>query len=101
MTLEFLPEASAELYEAAEYYESKQEGLGMRFRGEISEICHLIVEHPSLWRERPGGYRRVNCPVFPYFIAYFIRGDRIVIAAVAHGHRHPDYWKHRLGGDKP
>jgi hypothetical protein len=31
MTLDFLPAASAELYEAAEYYESNQEGLGWRF----------------------------------------------------------------------
>jgi plasmid stabilization system protein ParE len=34
--------------------------------------------------------------VFPYYIAYFVRGDLIVIAAVAHGSRHPDYWKRRL-----
>ena len=55
-----------------------------------------MMEHPLLWRERPGGFRRVNCPVFPYYIAYFIRGNVIVIAAVAHGSRHPDYWKNRL-----
>jgi hypothetical protein len=52
---------------------------------------------PLLWRERPGGYRRVNCPIFPYHIMYFIRGDLIVIAAVAHSHRRPEYWKDRLG----
>ena len=96
MILEFLPEASAELFEAADYYESKQEGLGRRFRNEILEVCSLIVQQPLLWRERAGGYRRVNCPVFPYYIAYFIRGDLIVVAAVAHGHRRPGYWKQRL-----
>ena len=98
MILEFLPEASAELYEAADYYESKQEGLGRRFRNEVLEVCGLIVQQPLLWRERAGGYRRVNCPVFPYYIAYFIRGDLIVVAAVAHGHRRPGYWKQRLPG---
>ena len=46
MTLQFLPEASAELCEAADYYESRQEGLGWRFRSEILEICHLIVQQP-------------------------------------------------------
>jgi plasmid stabilization system protein ParE len=71
MILEFLPEASSELYEGAEYYESKQQGLGRRFRNEILEICRLIVQQPLLWRERHGGYRRVNCPVFPYYVAYF------------------------------
>lgn len=98
MILEFLPEASAELYEAADYYESKQEGLGRRFRNEVLEVCGLIVQQPLLWRERAGGYRRVNCPVFPYYIAYFIRGDLIVVAAVAHGHRRPGYWKQRSPG---
>ena len=96
MILEFLPEASAELYEAADFYESKHEGLGKRFRNEVLEVCGLIVQKPLLWRERVGGYHRVNCPVFPYYIAYFIRGDLIVVAAVAHGHRRPGYWKQRL-----
>ena len=96
MILEFLPEASAELFAAAEHYESKQPGLGHRFRREILELCRLIVQQPLLWRERPGGYRRVNCPVFPYYLAYFVRGDLVIIAAVAHGSRRPDYWKERL-----
>jgi hypothetical protein len=32
----------------------------------------------------PGGYRRVNCPVFPYYVAFIMRGGKIVITAVAH-----------------
>lgn len=58
MILEFLPEASVELYAAAEYYEEKQEGLGWRFRSEVLQVCQLIVQQPLLWRERTGGYRR-------------------------------------------
>ncbi|MBM3883779.1 MAG: type II toxin-antitoxin system RelE/ParE family toxin [Verrucomicrobia bacterium] len=77
------------------YYGSRQEGLGWRFRDEVFEVCSLVLQQPLMWRERRGGQRRVNCPVFPYYLAYFIRGDWIVIAAVAHGHRHPDYWKQR------
>jgi hypothetical protein len=37
MILEYLPDASAELYAAAERYESKEEGLGWRFRSEVLE----------------------------------------------------------------
>ena len=96
MTLEFLPDAQAEFYEAAVYYEDKEVGLGKRFRAEVWDICSAILEHPLIWREREGGFRRVNCPVFPYYIAYFIRGDKVVVAAVAHASRHPDYWKRRL-----
>ena len=98
MTLHFLGEAASELHEAAECYESKQAGLGWRFRSEVLEVRRLVVQQPLLWRERPGGYRRVNCPVFPYYVAYIVRGDLIVVAAVAHGHRRPEYWKDRLRG---
>ena len=96
MNIEFLPEAEAEFYDAAGFYEECEIGLGMRFRMEISEVCLTIQAHPLLWREREGGFRRVNCPVFPYYIAYFIRGSTVVIAAVAHGSRRPGYWRDRL-----
>jgi plasmid stabilization system protein ParE len=96
MIVEFLEDAEQELVEAALWYESKEVGLGVRFRDEIAHVIERIVEDPLLWRERSGGYRRVNCPVFPYYISFFIRGSRIIIAAVAHGHRKPGYWKSRL-----
>ena len=96
MKVEFLPEARDELIEAAVYYEEMQPGLGMRFRNEVAEIVVTIQQHPLLWRERHGGFRRVHCPVFPYYVAYFIRKNIAVIAAVAHSSRYPDYWKERM-----
>lgn len=96
MTLEFLREANAELLEAVIYYEGKEEQLGLKLLDEVDQVCESIVANPLLWRERDGGYRRVNCPVFPYYVAYFIRGEKIIVAAVAHAHREPDYWKKRV-----
>jgi len=94
--LEFLNDSLAELEAAVDYYESKEPGLGNRFKDEVREICQTILKHPILWRERDGGFRRVNYPIFPFYIAYFIRKDTILIAAVAHESRHPDYWKRRM-----
>ncbi len=96
MTVEFLEEAEQELAEAALWYEAKELGLGSRLRDEVAHIVSRIAEDPILWREREGGYRRVNCPVFPYFVAYIIRGQKVIVAAVGHGHRKPDYWKARV-----
>jgi hypothetical protein len=95
MNLEFLAQAREEFLEAAFYYESKEKGLGIRFRDEVAHVLDHIIVDPYLWRERAEGYRRVNCPVFPYYIAYFIRGKIIVVAAIAHSHRRPQYWKER------
>ena len=96
MTVEFLKEAEEELSEAALWYEAKQPRLGVRFRDEIAHVVSRIAEDPALWRERDGGYRRVNLPVFPYFVAYIIRKQKIIITAVGHGHRKPGYWKSRV-----
>ncbi len=92
---EFLEEASRNAEEATGYYEGCVAGLGARFRLELENVCAAIVRHPLLWRERPGGYRRVNIPGFPYYVAYIIRDARIIVTAVGHGSRHPDYWKRR------
>ena len=43
-----------------------------------------------------GGWRRVNLPGFPYYIAYVIIDELILVLAVAHAARHPNYWKERL-----
>ena len=99
MNYEFLAEARDEFWEAALYYESQEAGLGLRFRDEVAHVIEHILSDPFLWRERPNGYRRVNCPVFPYYVAYFIRAETIIIAAIAHGHRRPNYWKGRLKAD--
>ena len=96
MIVEFLEEAEQELMEATLWYESREAGLGRRFRDEVSHVLNRIVEDPLLWRERPGGYRQVNCPVFPYYIPYFIREQKIIVAAIAHGRRKPGYWKSRI-----
>jgi plasmid stabilization system protein ParE len=96
MKVEFTTEARDDFFEAAEYYESKEKGLGSRMRDEISKIIRTVAIAPYLWRERGSGYRRVNCPVFPYYVAYVIRGRSIVVVAVIHGSRKPGFWHARL-----
>ncbi|MDA3808510.1 MAG: type II toxin-antitoxin system RelE/ParE family toxin [Thiomicrorhabdus sp.] len=95
MIVEFLEDAEQELLEAVLWYESKEVGLGVRFRNEVAHVVNRIAEDPLLWRARTGMYRQVNCPVFPYFVPYIIRDSKIIILAIAHGLRKPGYWKSR------
>lgn len=94
--LEFLPEASEEAAAAVGYYEERERGLGARLRAQIETASASILVHPLLWRERPGGYRRANLPGFPFYLAYFIRKERVIVSALGHASRHPDFWKNRL-----
>jgi plasmid stabilization system protein ParE len=94
--LEFLAEAAAEVECVTGDYEARSRGLGARFRAEVESSCAAIVQHPLLWRLRPAGYRRVNLPGFPYYLAFVIEQDLIIIVAVAHSSRHPDYFRNRI-----
>ena len=94
--LDFLPEASAEVECVTGDYEARSVGLGARFRSEVESACAAIVQHPLLWRLRPGGYRRVNLPGFPYYVAFITDAQQRLIIAVAHSSRHPVCPKNRL-----
>ncbi len=96
MRVEFTSEGRIDLFESAAYYESREPGLGLRFRDEIAEVLKNACGAPYLWRERAEGYRRINCPVFTHYVAYVIREETLIVVAIAHGHRQPGFWHERL-----
>ncbi len=96
LVLDFLPEAFAEVECVVGDYEAREVGLGARFRSEVERACRLIAQNPGLWRLRPQGFRRVNLAGFPYYIAFITCEQQIVVVAVAHPSRHPDYFKIRV-----
>jgi len=92
MKLVLLPQASFELQQAAEYYEAEQAGLGERFWDEFDRHLRWISDNSMIPRLRLGDYRRVNLKVFPYYIAYAIRGEHVVVLAISHAWRKPEFW---------
>jgi hypothetical protein len=68
MQVEFLLQARSELADAVAYYEGEQSGLGQRLWEEVDRHVAWISANSELPRLRPGGYRRVNLKIFPYYI---------------------------------
>lgn len=96
MTTEFLEAAAVEAEEAFEYYEQRQSGLGESFRTEIEMALTRIEARPlgmPLIDDRSRKYRLRR---FPYNLIYRVLDDRILIIAVAHDRRKPDYWRERV-----
>ncbi len=96
MRVRLLTPVRLELKTAIEYYESEQSGLGKRLWNEIDQHLGWIQRNSEIPRLRSGTYRRVNLRIFPYYIIYFIRAEEIIIAAIAHVHREPEYWIERI-----
>jgi len=92
----FLLPARTELREAVRYYNAQRVRLGEEFRIEAWETIRRIEELPLAWHPLGGAIRRCQMRRFPYGIIYEASEDEIVIIAIAHLHRKPDYWRSRV-----
>jgi plasmid stabilization system protein ParE len=95
MRVRLHPEAEAEMIEAAAYYEDQQADLGKRFLASVQDAVSSIRINPCLYPVVDLDVRRCLTKVFPFGVLFRILPDQIIVVAVMHLARHPDYWKHR------
>ena len=86
---------------AGDWYEERRPGLALEFAADVGRALDVIAEAPFTWARWPGVRREMNVrrfllSAFPFAVAYFIRHDRVVVLAVAHTSRRPDYWIKRI-----
>jgi len=96
MALVFTKLAQAEMADAKRYYEMQQRGLGDAFKREAMVCARRIHEQPLAWCIECAPVRRLVFSRFPYKMLYVVRDKCIVVLAVAHQHREPDYWIDRV-----
>ena len=96
MKIEFLPEAKAELDDAVGYYELQIEGLGDTFKDTARSTIKRVATFPTAWTEIRPSIRRCIMHKFPYNVLYSIEENCILIIAIAHHHRKPNYWIDRV-----
>lgn len=94
------PEASAELDDAALWYERQRTGLGSEFLEAIDNALKFIARWPEAGSPVPNvspdlPLRRAPVRRFPYHIVYLEMSDVIRILAFAHDRRSPGYWHSR------
>ena len=96
MTVRVLEVARQELGEAIAYYNGQAPGLGDAFLLETVAAIDRIRRFPQAWHPLGENTRRCRLRRFPYGVIYHEDKDEILIVAVAHSHRRPDYWRDRV-----
>lgn len=91
----FHPEAREELLAAVDFYNQVESGLGLDFANEIQAAVDMIEAFPNAWTPVDSDLCRCLVRRFPYAILYAVERDVVMIYAVMHIHRDPDYWKSR------
>ena len=96
MSIRLLEPAQAELDEAIAWYAEQAPGLGDAFLIEALKTIQLIEHFPKAWHPLTPEIRRCRLRRFPYSVVYTQDGSELLILAIAHQHRKPDYWRSRL-----
>lgn len=91
MKVKFLAPARRELRDAVSYYNAQRENLGDEFRDEVWLTIQRIEKFPEAWQAMSESIRRCQMHRFPYGIIYSVVGEEILVIAVAHLHRMPEY----------
>lgn len=77
----------------------RAKGLGRHFWVEIRRVVGLLLEYPESGREIREGIRKWQLRKFRYAIIYSQPDAHVLILAIAHNSRRPDYWMDRLEKD--
>ncbi len=94
------PDAAAELDDASDWYNLQQPGLGyelaLAFEDAVDRIERDPLQFPRLETYRgTRNVRRCRMKKFPCFVPLEILPSEVVILAVAHGSRRPNYFLRR------
>jgi len=92
VSFELHPDARKEFREAVLFYDKAAE----RFVNAVESTIAAIILKPDRFREFEPGVRICRVSKFPYSILYTFRERDIMILALKHNRRDPDYWRYRL-----
>jgi plasmid stabilization system protein ParE len=95
MQLKFLPAAQKEMLDSVRYYDSKNSELGSKFIDEVMAVTDQIQKYPESGSLINDYARRVLLERFEFGVIYRIYDNEIVILAVMHVKRKPNYWIRR------
>jgi hypothetical protein len=89
--VKFYRKAYREYFEAYEWYEEKQSGLGDRFENSVKKLVDAVDKHPLLFPNKKFETREGKVEDFPYLVVYKVFPDKnlIYITAIFHTSRNP------------
>jgi plasmid stabilization system protein ParE len=102
VNLRILAEAEGEIESARQYLTLQASRLGSRFLDDLDETLDAVAERPESFPKLEtlpddSPYRRALLSIFRYAVVFEILSDEILVVAVAHTSREPNYWLDRLG----
>lgn len=95
--LYYYDEVILDVREAKKWYREQLEGLDKRFADDVKISINRLQKNPLNYEIKYKNIRIAYCDIFPYAIHFYMNepGKRLVIIAIVHQHRNPEYSKKR------
>jgi plasmid stabilization system protein ParE len=97
VSIRILADAEAEIESAREFLNERSLGLGTRYLDDLAEALSEIDAQPlrfakleTLPPSEP--YRRALLKTFPYAVVFEVLEKEVLVVAVVHASREPNYW---------
>jgi toxin ParE1/3/4 len=94
--VEYHEGATADVKSAVAWYQKRSPKAALDFIEELHRAADTIREAPDRWPLGKNNTRRFLLWRFPFSIIYSERETVVMVWAVAHGSRRPEYWARRL-----
>ena len=89
--------AEAEFYKIVDYYKQFDRSLPYDFIQDFEDAVQRLIKFPKAGQPYLHQTKRIFLNRFPYSFVYKIYSDELIIVfAIMHMKRKPDYWKKRL-----
>jgi len=92
----FVAAARQEFLTEIAYYNEEQPGLGVRFSDAVEDAVARALLFPLAGSPSVANTRRIVLKGFPFMLFYRPESNGIVIFAVSHQARRPNYWVARV-----
>jgi len=92
----FVSAAAREFLAEVAYYEEAEPGEGAHFIDAVRYATARALAFPSSGSPAAAGTRRALVRDFPFSVIYRVEPDGILVLAIAHSGKRPDYWRTRV-----
>jgi plasmid stabilization system protein ParE len=96
MKVRFIAPARREFLKEVVYYNEQEPGLGVAFAQEVEEAAARALAFPGAGSPASKSTKKVFVKRFPFSVVYRPDNEGIVVFAIAHHSRRPEYWASRV-----
>jgi plasmid stabilization system protein ParE len=93
LTVRLLPRARKDFDISFDWYSQRSEIAALRFSAEVDAALYRIANSPERYARIDELHRACRLFKFPFRVIYRILETEILVVAVAHAKRHPNYWR--------